>query len=410
MSYYDAPPLRSHRDRGSRRDSFDAPPLRHNAAFYPQESTSHRAPPPQSHNTYEPSRYTDPYPHGSRRDIFTDSPFQSNSYFRDFPRSSPSSNPRVFHASPTRSRFPEREFNDEEYDRYDRYEHSPPGSPIRSRSPSPPPAFYSKPDSYHDTSYERAQARGRGRERARDAGQYGRNGNGEGDGARYWDSEIPSSRSQAPPPPPFQPSPFQQNAYFSRPQDQSQSHSSSNSYPRPQPQPQPEPERNASPLPHNPVTDTSPAAYTYDDEEPDTIPIQPAAWNKHTSSATKEELISYFVSRGVHPTRAAAAVDREFSAHAPQWIAGQRAGRSRAEERRWDEENREERSSSPRPRPEPNFWGQGSSRRHHSPPPSAFRSPNPGFEQSRQRSSSSSSRARYQDPSTGQGSGWERRR
>ncbi|KAJ5034982.1 uncharacterized protein L3040_008249 [Drepanopeziza brunnea f. sp. 'multigermtubi'] len=75
-------------------------------------------------------------------------------------------------------------------------------------------------------------------------------------------------------------------------------------------------------LPHDPVRDTSAVAYTYEEDEPASIPIAPAPWNGHRSSITKEALIAFLVDQGCHPKRAAAQVDREFSAHAVQWVAG----------------------------------------------------------------------------------------
>ncbi|KAG4433052.1 hypothetical protein IFR05_011470 [Cadophora sp. M221] len=85
--------------------------------------------------------------------------------------------------------------------------------------------------------------------------------------------------------------------------------------------------------PPPPLFDTSPEPYTYEDEEPERIPIAPMPWNGYSSSASKEELINYFIDRGFDPKVAAAQIDREFTAHAPQHLAGQtHAGLPRAQD------------------------------------------------------------------------------
>ncbi|OWO97989.1 hypothetical protein B2J93_8214 [Marssonina coronariae] len=63
--------------------------------------------------------------------------------------------------------------------------------------------------------------------------------------------------------------------------------------------------RPESPVEHQATTDTRSGPYTYDNEEPG-----------------QERLIAYLVDQSGHPNRAAASVDREFSAHAAQHITG----------------------------------------------------------------------------------------
>jgi hypothetical protein len=61
-------------------------------------------------------------------------------------------------------------------------------------------------------------------------------------------------------------------------------------------QPPPCPESQQQPFTSS--RDTSTVAYTYDDEEPDTIPHAPAPWNNFASFSTREKLVSFFVSQG----------------------------------------------------------------------------------------------------------------
>lgn len=90
----------------------------------------------------------------------------------------------------------------------------------------------------------------------------------------------------------------------------------SSSQPEPSPQPQPEPRSRTRPRAPSPVL-----TYTYDDEEPDWIPIAPAAWNKYTTRATREELAKYFRGRGVDAKTVEQELNKEFEAHAPQHCA-----------------------------------------------------------------------------------------
>ncbi|KAH7312121.1 hypothetical protein BKA65DRAFT_542978 [Rhexocercosporidium sp. MPI-PUGE-AT-0058] len=144
-------------------------------------------------------------------------------------------------------------------------------------------------------------------------------------------------------------------------------------------------------------TDSSPEVYTYDDEEPDRIPIAPMPWNGNSSSVSKEELINFLVDQGIHPKVATAHVGREFAARAPQHVAGraeagvagaQAPGKEMPEAR---EESDEEKSTNPSPEPSrhaPPPQAQRRARRR-SPPPAAYRSPSP-VSSSHHRSSSSS--------------------
>ncbi|KUJ08155.1 uncharacterized protein LY89DRAFT_764936 [Mollisia scopiformis] len=63
--------------------------------------------------------------------------------------------------------------------------------------------------------------------------------------------------------------------------------------------------------------------YTYSDEEPEKIPIAPAAWNNYASSIGREKLISFFKSKGVPEALARSEVDKEFAAHARKHRAGE---------------------------------------------------------------------------------------
>lgn len=58
--------------------------------------------------------------------------------------------------------------------------------------------------------------------------------------------------------------------------------------------------------------------YTYDDEEPETIPITPVAWNKYSMDITNSDLIAFLVGKEVHQELADTEVGEEFAAHAPQ--------------------------------------------------------------------------------------------
>ncbi|KAK0105214.1 hypothetical protein ONS95_004392 [Cadophora gregata] len=181
------------------------------------------------------------------------------------------------------------------------YFHSP---PPRSSSP---PAFYAERNSYFDTSTSKTA-------HARQAcyGEYAvpsspppsfhaedtsTSKTAHARQACYGEDAVPSS-----PPPSFH---AEKGSYY----DTTQARAA-------QSQPQYEHE------PKPPKVDNTPTPYTYDDDEPDRIPIAPMPWNNYSSTASKEELISFFVGKGIHPKRAAAAVDREFSAHAPQYFAG----------------------------------------------------------------------------------------
>ncbi|KAH6705079.1 hypothetical protein BKA61DRAFT_580868 [Leptodontidium sp. MPI-SDFR-AT-0119] len=160
----------------------------------------------------------------------------------------------------------------------------------------------------------------------------------------------------------------------------------------------PPPARDYSFPPPPPLTDSSPEAYTYEDEEPERIPIAPMPWNGHASSASKEELINYFIDRGIHPKVAAAQVDREFTAHAPQHVAGQaHAGLPRAQvsgrqtpgEERWREED-----TSPSPGRSRYTTTQAQRRaRRRSLSPTAYRSPSPVSSPKHRYSASSRNRA-----------------
>ena len=92
------------------------------------------------------------------------------------------------------------------------------------------------------------------------------------------------------------------------------------SQPGPGPPP-PQPSQTYSAPPSKKQKPPSPTAYTpsytYEDEEPYSIPIAPANWNNFTSSATREQLITYFVQKGIHRAIAEEEVGREFTAHAP---------------------------------------------------------------------------------------------
>jgi hypothetical protein len=92
-------------------------------------------------------------------------------------------------------------------------------------------------------------------------------------------------------------------------------------------QPPPCPESQQQPFTSS--RDTSTVAYTYDDEEPDTIPHAPAPWNNFASFSTREKLVSFFVSQGFSKETAEKEVGREFWAHAPQHRSGEVAGPSR---------------------------------------------------------------------------------
>jgi hypothetical protein len=105
--------------------------------------------------------------------------------------------------------------------------------------------------------------------------------------------------------------------------------------PRPQPQSQP-----STPQPSTPQSswsssrprDSPPVAYTYDDEEPDSIPHPPAPWNNFRSESTREHLVAFFVSRGYSKATAEKEAGKEFEAHAPQHRSGMGPGPSRQQE------------------------------------------------------------------------------
>lgn len=109
------------------------------------------------------------------------------------------------------------------------------------------------------------------------------------------------------------------------------------------------------------------------------IPIAPAAWNSHKISISKEELMKYFIDRGFHPRVAAAQVDREFTAHAPQYVAGrEKAGIPRAQEppraRRAPSPEQEKERYTPPP-PSHNERSEREARCREAPPAAAYRSP-----------------------------------
>jgi len=103
--------------------------------------------------------------------------------------------------------------------------------------------------------------------------------------------------------------------------------------PPPRPQPQPQPSTSQSSGSSSRPRDSSPVAYTYDDEEPDSIPHPPAPWNNFRSESTREQLVAFFVSRGYSKATAEKEVGKEFEAHAPQHRSGMGAGPSRQQER-----------------------------------------------------------------------------
>ncbi|CZT48468.1 uncharacterized protein RSE6_09164 [Rhynchosporium secalis] len=223
---------------------YDSPPLRSDRPRGKQDSNSTT---PLRHNTklYPESRGR---PHSP---IYTPEVSPTRPYS---PIRTPASRPIAIHVSPTRGKFEERH----EYDG-DRYEHSSTherwDSPTRfcSRSPSPAHLRYRSPSPL--------------------SGKNQGNCKGECYGA-YWDSKIPPR------------DPMLHVRVLLRHQSSATPQSS-------------------KPLPHNPVQDNSTCSYTYSHDEPETIPIHPASWNNYTSSATKKELISYLVDRGVHPKLAA---------------------------------------------------------------------------------------------------------
>lgn len=234
---------------------------------------------------------------------------------------------------------------------------------------SPPPSFRAERGSYYDTPKARAA--------------HARN-------AAYDEYDIPSS-----PPPSFRP---EKGSYYDSPKSpaaHSQSHFQS--HPNSRFGAPPSSSSSSPPPPQNPITDTSPTPYTYSDDEPTHIPIAPMPWNNYSSSTTKEELINFFIDEGYHPRRAAAAVDREFAAYAPQYLAGTEGpGMPRVEVP----------ASGGGGRGGSEGWGGSGQRsartRRHSPPPSAYRSPSPvPGNGSRHRSSSASG--------SGSGSSWKYR-
>jgi len=81
-----------------------------------------------------------------------------------------------------------------------------------------------------------------------------------------------------------------------------------------------------------------PAPYTNSDEEPETIPITPAAWNGYRSTISREDLVARLIRMGATEERARALVDAEFQDHAPlHWPGDMGTGPSRydmARERR----------------------------------------------------------------------------
>ncbi|PVH86372.1 hypothetical protein DL98DRAFT_567767 [Cadophora sp. DSE1049] len=341
MAYYDPPPFRSHKP-SRRRDSFTTPPFRHNAGFNPQE--------PQ---------YGDDYPRGRAH-----SPIRTPGGMPRTRRVSPGKD-----TSPTRSSSPP-SFYTEQNSYYDtpkyRAAHAKEALYDEYDVPSsPPPSFHAEKGSYYDTPKSRAA-------HARQA--------------EYDEYDVPSS-----PPPSFH---AEKGSYYDTPKARA-AHSHSHSHSKSQSQPKPPPSSSSFPPPP-PLIDTTPTPYTYDDEEPDRIPIAPNAWNNYSASASKEELIIFFVDQGIHPKRAAAAVDREFAAYAPQHMAGQKEpGLPRAQIPASD-------TNAPPPRRrEESGSGSGSGSGHrsartrrHSPPPSAYRSPSPvPGNGSRHRSSSSSGSA-----------------
>jgi len=82
------------------------------------------------------------------------------------------------------------------------------------------------------------------------------------------------------------------------------------------------PPRSSYTSPPPPRAPSPPAAYTYEDEEPESISIAPAEWNGYKSSATREELETFFINRGMDKERVKREVGKEFAAAAPQHRAG----------------------------------------------------------------------------------------
>ncbi|PMD33100.1 hypothetical protein L207DRAFT_535791 [Hyaloscypha variabilis F] len=183
------------------------------------------------------------------------------------------------------------------------YEDQPRGY-SHSRTYSPPPRPCPSHPSYDDEPHRRRRARS--------------------------PSPPPRSRAHSPPPrrahspePSYARSPPQSGYSSGPPPRRSQS---SSGYSRPPLQAQ------TSSSTHPPPRSNSPVPYTYDDEEPDTIPHAPAAWNNHTSSSTREQLVTFFMGRGFTKAVAEREVGKEFEAHAPQHYSEQIApGPSRAE-------------------------------------------------------------------------------
>lgn len=151
-------------------------------------------------------------------------------------------------------------------------------------------------------------------------------------------------------------------------------------------EPRGHPENHSTPPPE-PSSPSSPVPYTYDDEEPDTIPIGPARWNNFKTSANKEELIAFFMLRGYGRESAENGIDKEFASHAPQHRSGQNTpGPSRAQSTTRSR-SANPRSRAPRPPPQETYTEpplpqethrspsperyEARPRRTHSPPPAA---------------------------------------
>ncbi|CZR69919.1 uncharacterized protein PAC_19819 [Phialocephala subalpina] len=230
------------------------------------------------------------------------------------------------------------------------------------RSPSPPRTFYkssnadrSGPTSYYSTS-EAYPAEFRTR-RAQSPPRPAPRGPSPPPSSRYRSPSPPPRRAypgfgrvsspphrpRSPPPRAYRPEPSRpaspppRRAYF------------------PPPRPRSPPRRFRSPSPPPPPRHSSPpqpkdenphGIYTYDDEEPDTIPIAPAPWNNNSTSISRSSLLSFLVRKGVSKETAEREVDKEFAAHAPTRRGGAvEAGPSIAEmrakaEARKERENR----------------------------------------------------------------------
>ncbi|KAH8752090.1 hypothetical protein BGZ57DRAFT_860674 [Hyaloscypha finlandica] len=143
------------------------------------------------------------------------------------------------------------------------------------------------------------------------------------------------------PPPPRAPSPPRQS------QSSYSSYSTYSSSSRSAPPPQSSPSARPN----------SPAPYTYEDEEPNSIPHAPGAWNKYSTFSTREQLISYFVSRGYDRVTAEREVGKEFEAHTPQHRSGLGPGPSRFQEARGSRNGSGSGSERGRDPPRDNFSG-----------------------------------------------------